>query len=151
MGNFDNRSKNKLTRFCQTLIWMAVILACASVFAARRIEKRDDATNIVIGTVKAVNAAKGKGFVHYDVEVAVEKIEKGYDVRPGDLIHVRCYMRDLDWLKSKTLTKEQRRRDAYTRDSSYKGVPRKGDHVKVYANDGGDHYNGIYPDWYDLI
>jgi hypothetical protein len=148
---FHSRLGNIVIRSGQILIWIALLLVSDSVLAVRRVEKRDDATNIFIGTVKIVNAEKGKGLIRYDVEVTVEKVEKGLGIRSDDVIHVRCYMRDPDWLKSKTLTKEDRKRDALLRDSSYKSVPKKGNRVRIYANDGGDHYNGIYPDWFDLI
>jgi hypothetical protein len=126
-------------------------LACISTFAARRTEDRSHASHVVIGSVKKVHVEKEKGFLNYVVEIAVEKVEKGDGLKPGDTFQVRCYLKDPDWLKGETLTEKERREDGLRRDSSYQGVPEEGKQIRVYAKKSGDKYDGIYPNWYDVI
>jgi hypothetical protein len=127
------------------------MLLCLTTFAARLPEKREQASHIFTGKVKAVHVEKNNGFLDYVIEVTVESVEKGEGVKAGDTVPISCYLRDPDWLKGKTLSKEEQFKDGMRRDSSYRGVPKEGDQMKVYARKVKEKFDGIYPDWYDLV
>jgi hypothetical protein len=128
-----------------------LLLGCLAGFGARVAEKREHATHVFTGKVKAVHVEKKNGFLDYVIEVTVESVEKGEGMKAGDAVPISCYLRDPDWLNGKTLSKEEQLKDAMRRDSSYRGVPKEGEHIKVYARKVKEKFDGIYPDWYDLV
>jgi hypothetical protein len=97
-----------------------------------------------------VYVRKADGTLHYVVEIAIEKIEKGAGLKVGEMFYVRCYQWDPDWLKGKKLSAEEEKRLAF-RGAAYDSIPKEGERVKVYAKHGWGHFAGIYPDWYDVI
>jgi hypothetical protein len=115
------------------------------------VEKHEQATHVFIGKVKALHVEKSNGFLDYVIEVTVESVEKGEGMKAGDTVPISCYLRDPDWLKGKTLSKEEQLKDAMRRDSSYRGVPKEGEQIKVYARKVKEKFSGIYPDWYDPV
>ena len=127
------------------------LLLCLTTFAARLVEKCEQATHVFTGKVKAVHVEKKNGFLDYVIEVTVKSVEKGEGMKAGDTVPISCYLRDPDWLKGKTLSKEEQLKDAMRRDSSYRGVPKEGEQIKVYARKVKEKFNGVYPDWYDLV
>jgi len=54
-----------------------ILPLCLTTFAARLVEKREQATHVFIGKVKAVHVEKSNGFLDYVIEVTVESVEKG--------------------------------------------------------------------------
>ena len=127
------------------------LLLSLTTFAARLLEKHEQATHVFTGKVKAVHVEKKNGFLDYVIDVTVKFVEKGEGMKAGDTVPISCYLRDPDWLKGKTLSKEEQLQDALRRDSSYRGVPKEGEQIKVYARKVKEKFSGIYPDWYDPV
>jgi hypothetical protein len=128
-----------------------ILQASLIAFAARLVEKRESATHVFTGKVTTLHLQKNNGFLNYTVDVAVTSIEKGDGIKTGDVVPVECYLRDPDWLKDPARTEEERRYDYLNRDSSYRAVPREGDEIRVYARKSLEKFNGIYPDWFDVV
>src|SRR5262249_13881836 len=115
------------------------------------------ATHVVLGTVAGVYMREEKDTRHYLVEIAIEKVEKGEGFKAGETFYVGCYLWIPDYYKGKTLTEEEQKQLAL-RGAAYDGVPKEGERVRVYAkheavyaNGRPGKYNGIYPDWYDVV
>jgi hypothetical protein len=132
----------------------AVVLAAGTLatgsLAERAPEDRQQATHVVIGRVEGVYVRKDERTLHYIVEIAIEKVEKGAGLKPGEAFYVGCYLWDPDWLKGKKLSEKEQRALALE-GPAYDGVPKEGQRVRVYAKHGWGKYAGIYPDWYDVL
>jgi hypothetical protein len=130
--------------------FVATTTLATGVLAERAPEDRRQATHVVVGKVEGVYVRKAAGTLHYVVEIAIEKIEKGDGLKVGEMVYVRCYQWDPDWLKGKRLSEEEQKQLAF-RGAAYDSIPKEGERVKLYAKHGGGHFAGIYPDWYDVI
>jgi hypothetical protein len=135
-------------RLKQTAFAACIAALAAAASAERAPEDRGDATHVVVGTVEGAYARTEKGFVHYIVEIAVEKVTKGEGLKPGDTLYARCYRWNSDYYK-KMPERESKR--ALLSFSSYSGVPGEGQRVRVYTVRRGGKYVGVYPDWYDVL
>ena len=80
--------------------FLATITLATGVLAERAPEDRRQATHVVVGKVEGVYVRKVDGTLHYVVEIAIEKIEKGYGLKVGEMFYVRCYQWDPDGLRS---------------------------------------------------
>jgi hypothetical protein len=128
-----------------------VVVALTTIaYAERAPEKRSQATHVVLGKVEGVYVRDEGDTRHYVVEIAVEKAEKGDHVKPGETIYVRCYLRIPDYYKNKKLSEEEQKRISL-RGPGYDGVPKEGERVRVYARSGEGKYDGIYPDWFEVV
>ena len=132
------------------LISLSLLLS-VNAFAGRRIEKREEATNVLTGTVKTVQATTKERSIDYVVQVTVESVEKGLGIKTGDTVPVNCYMSNDEFYKNKS-KQELAKLGPGIGPSSYRGVPKEGERIKVYALKGVDKkYYGIFPDWYDVV
>jgi hypothetical protein len=125
--------------------------------AERAPEERSQATHVLLGTVAGVYVREEKDTRHYLVEIAIEKVEKGEDFKPGGTFYVGCYLWVPDYYKGKKLTEEEQKQLAF-RGAAYDGVPKEGERIRVYARHDGAYangrqgkYSGIYPDWYEAV
>jgi hypothetical protein len=125
-------------------------IACGVVVAERAPEQREEATHVILGTVEGIYAREAKRTRHYLVDIAVTAVERGAGVKPGDRFYVRCYLWNRDYAKGKNLSEEEKKQLALEW-SSYDGVPKEGERVRVFAKQRGAVYDGIYPAWYDVI
>jgi hypothetical protein len=139
----------RFRRVICTACLAAITLATGS-FAERAPEDRKKATHVAVGTVQGVYVREEQGTRHYIVEVAVEKVEKGDGLKPGESWYVGCYLWNPDYYKGKTLSEAERKRLVF-RGAAYDGVPKEGERIRVYAKHGWGKYAGIYPDWYDVV
>ena len=130
--------------------FLATITLATGALAERAPEDRRQATHVVVGKVEGVYVRKVDGTLHYVVEIAIEKIEKGDGLKVGEMFYVRCYQWDPDWPKGKRLSEEEQKRLAL-RGAAYDSIPKEGERVQVYAKHGWGHFAGIYPNWYDVI
>ena len=135
---------------------MALILA-TDTFAERRPEDRSEATHVILGTVAGAYVREKGDTRYYLVEIAIEKVEKGEGFQPGGTFYVECYLWTPDYYKGKKLTPEEEKLLAF-RGAQYCGVPKEGERVRVYAkhqakyaNGQPGKYDGIYPDWYEVV
>jgi hypothetical protein len=55
-----------------------------------------------------------------------------------------------DYAKGKKLTEKEQKQLALQW-SSYDGVPKEGERIKVFAKRRAGKYYGIYPAWYDVV
>jgi hypothetical protein len=129
---------------------LALITLATQALAERAPEARSKATHVVVGKVEGVYLRTDEDTHYYLVEIAVEKVEKGDRIKPGETFYVSCYQWNRDWYKGKTLS-EKRQKELVMRGAAYDGVPREGERVKMYAIGQGGKYRGIYPNWYDVV
>jgi hypothetical protein len=126
-------------------------LAVATIaYAERAPEERSQATHVVLGKVEGVYARDEGDTRYYLVEIAVEKAEKGDNVKPGETFYVRCYLLIPDYYKDKKLSAREQERVAL-RGPGYDSVPKEGERVRVYAKCWSGKYDGIYPNWYEVV
>ena len=129
---------------------IAALLALASGSLAERApEDRSQATHVVVGTVDGVYVRDRGEFHDYVVEIAVEKVEKGDALKPGQTLYAHCYLWNTDHYKGKKLSEKEQKQIAL-RWSSYDGVPKEKERVRVHVRYRAGRYEGIYPDWYEI-
>jgi hypothetical protein len=129
----------------------------AQAFAERRPEERSEATHVILGTVAGVYVREKEDTRYYLVEIAIEKVEKGEGFKPGGTFYVGCYMWTPYYSKGRKLSPEEEKQLGF-RGAAYDGVPKEGERVRVYAkhqakyaNGQPGKYDGIYPDWYEVV
>jgi hypothetical protein len=137
--------------------FLAALGLAAESLAERAPDKRSEATHVILGTVERVYLREKEDTRYYLVEIAIEKIEKGEGFKPGGTFYVGCYLWTPDYYKGKKLTAKERKQLAF-RGAAYNGVPREGERVRVYAkhqaryaNGRPGKYDGIYPNWYEVV
>jgi hypothetical protein len=145
---------------CRWIISAALLAALGlttEMFAERAPEPRSQATHVIVGTVAGVYTREEQDTRYYLVEIAIEKVEKGEGFKPGETFYVGCYLWVPNDHKDKKLTKDEQKRLAF-RGAAYNGLPKEGERVRVYAkhsavyaNGRPGKYNGIYPDWYEVV
>jgi hypothetical protein len=157
-----HRTTSEVAMQCRWLTCAALFAAsglAAETFAERPPEERSKATHVILGTVKAVYVRDGDDVRQYLVVIAIEKVEKGEGFKPGETFYVGCYRSSIpDFYRGMALTAEERKR-LYRREGyGYEKVPKEGERVRVYAkhhvvyaNGRPGKYDGIYPDWYDVV
>ena len=121
---------------------LSLLLAFAAIVPAhgeRRHEKRSEATHVLEGEVVAVYERKTKAFRHYIVQLRVEKIEKGKNVAVGDFLYASCFLRD------------KVSRPVMPGPGGHAAVPTEGQQVKVFLNRNRGLWEGVYPDWFDVV
>jgi hypothetical protein len=144
------RLSTKVVHLPLPLISIAILLGVAACGdrEPRRIEKRDEATHVFTGQVKARNEKIQKDVALYDVEIAVESVEKGEGLKPGERVRVFCYMA-LPGAPPRKKSKNILSIDPLL--GSYSGMPQENERIRVYARKGTEGYIGIYPDWCDVL
>jgi len=136
---------------------LAALGLASETFAERAPEERSQATHVVLGTVAGVYVREENDTRYYLVEIAIEKVEKGEGFKPGETFYVGCYLRIPDYYKGKKLTEKEQKQLAL-QGPAYDGIPKEGERVRVYAkheavyaNGRRGKYNGIFPDWYEVV
>jgi hypothetical protein len=104
--------------------------------AGRPNQKREDASYVFSGQVRAMYVAGAKEYKAYIVELKVEEITKGDRLKKGDIFRAFCY-------QNKAPEPFQTR--------GHSKVPEVGQHIRVYVNDARGHNEGVYPDWFDVL
>lgn len=87
-----------ISRLRAVAVFAALLLA-AGAARGERFQSEDSATNVIVGTVKSVNARWGLGFDalgsyvfrYYEAAVDVEAADKGTGVQPGQTVSVRYW------------------------------------------------------------
>lgn len=122
-----------------------VLTALAPAFAERIFEKKENATNVVTGTVTKVYSKDSKlgdtgVFTHYLVEIKVQKVEKGDGIKPEQPLYVRC----------SRPTKQPGTPIAGP--SGHRYIPKEGETIRAFLNrqpDGG--FEVVYPEGIDPL
>jgi hypothetical protein len=114
-------------------------LGVGPVRADRPVEKREQADYVVAGAVTAVYSRETAGYWEYVIEIRVEKVEKGAGVQKGHTFRAFCYQRKpgKGGLEFDT--------------AGHTTVPKEGQRVKAFVNRSGGRYEGVYPDWVDIV
>jgi hypothetical protein len=127
---------------------LSLVLAVpALAFADRPFEERRDATHVVVGKVVKVTHRDEKYNRHFEVEIAIEKVEKGEGLK--EVLKAHCYQPRKDLPKPKT--EEEAKERALHIDGGHNRVPIPGDRVRVFVRLRKDTYAGVFPDWLDLL
>ncbi len=117
---------------------LALALGTAA-FADRPVEKKENATHVVIGTVEAVFTHESKYYRDYIVEIRISEVAKGRGLHPGDVCYASCYRR-------------KKGAGGLEADSAgHTSVPNEGQQVKVFVNYHQGKFDGVYPNWYETL
>ncbi len=125
--------------FVVALTLTALLTAGGPGRAARPVQKRENADYALVGPVSAVYVQETEGYMRYVVEMRVEQVEKGAGLRKGDYFRAFCYQRKpgKGGLEFDT--------------AGHKAVPREGQRIRAFVNDGRGYHEGVYPDWFDVL
>ncbi len=138
---------------CDKKVLFTVVVAClvlaSSSWAARRIEKREEATHVVTGKVGALYFEKKQReeqrLLGVIVELGIDTVEKGDGLKKGDWIHVLFYERNPSYrVPSGALPTP-----GESRGHSY--VPQKGEIVRLFLRGHQGNYSAIWPDGVDVL
>jgi hypothetical protein len=116
-----------------SLIMFAISAASAAKPETSKKQLEKDATHIIAGKVQAISQvierAGEYGITRYVAEILIDNVEKGNDLKAGDIIHAR-YLRKV-WRGSGAPPPG---------DSGHWPIPQRDDSVRVYLTHKG--YNG---------
>jgi len=114
-------------------------LGVGLVRAERPTQKRENADYIVTGKVTAVYSQETDGYRNYIIDIRVEKVEKGAGIKKGELFRAFCYQRKPG-------------KGGLQYDSrGHTQVPKEGQKVKAFVNRARGLYEGVYPNWFDVL
>jgi hypothetical protein len=114
-------------------------LSVGVVRAERPTQKRENADYVVTGTVTAVYSQETDGYRNYVIDIRVDKVEKGAGIKKGELFRAFCYQRK----PGKGGLKYDSR--------GHTQVPKEGQKVKAFVNRARGLYEGVYPNWFDVL
>jgi len=126
----------------QNLILLLLGLFSLTIARGERInEFRKDATHVVLGEVTKVFKSDGEEYVGYVVRIQVEALEKGAGPAKGQHFYAECFERKPHIGPGGPAPGA----------SGHSGVPKVGDRVRVFTNEKKAIYEGVYPNWYDVL
>jgi hypothetical protein len=126
------------TAISKASIFVIVVASATVAFAARAGDSRNKADYVLTGTVTDLYKSDGGGYDNYIVEIKVEEVEKGKDIKPDDTFRAFCYKRTGP--------------ASIALDSAgHKTIPKPGERVKVYVIRARGRFEGTYPDWVDIL
>jgi hypothetical protein len=114
-----------------------LMASVAAVQAARVEETRERAAYVLTGKVQAVYIACTPEHGSYIVEMKVDEVIKGANVKKGDTFRASIY--------------QHKTRDGIWDTPGHKIVPKAGDKATIYVKDDHGRNEGIYPDWIDIL
>lgn len=117
-----------------------VAVVVRPLMAERPLEKRDNGDYIVTGRVEAVYTRETKGYRNYIVEIQVEAVQRGAGLRKGATFRAFCYQR-----------REGIEGSLEFDSAGHTSVPREGQRVRVYVNSANGRFEGVHPDWVDVL
>ena len=104
-------------------------------------EQRENASHVVVGEVTNVFKSDGREYIGYVVRIRVEAVEKGDGPAVGQFFYAECFDRKPHKGPGSPAPGA----------SGHSGVPEVGDRVRVFTNEEDSIYEGVYPNWYDLL
>jgi hypothetical protein len=109
-------------------------------FADRAPDDRSTAKFVVEGVVESVEKSADGEHDWFLVRIKLTKVEKGDNVKAGDVFKATCYR--LARPKPKTFASP-----------GHVGVPAKGDKIRAFVSDHDTHggHEGVYPEWFDKL
>jgi hypothetical protein len=122
-------------------------------FADRPAEDRARATHVVIGRVVGLFTLEGAAGANQDclVEIAVEKVERGADLKAGMTVYASVYRPNPRAPDLKKMSEREQKRYLLTVDGGHAPTPKAGSRVRVFLIHRGGKYTGIFPDWVDTL
>ncbi len=138
---------------CSKKLLLTVVVLClvfaSSSWAARRPEKREEATHVVTGKVGTLYFEKElraeSRLLGIIVTVWIHSVEKGGGLKKGDLIHVLFYKRNPSYHvpPGSLPTPGESLGHLY--------VPKEGELITLFLRDQQGHYSAIWPDGVDVL
>jgi hypothetical protein len=117
-----------------------VVAAIASTsLADRPTEERTEADYVLTGKVDAVYKQDTEGYVNYIVELRVASVEKGKDIKSGEVFRAYCYQR------------KEGKSGLEFDTAGHDVVPKEGATVKIFVKRQNGRHEGIYPHWIDVM
>jgi hypothetical protein len=145
-----HREVDMRLRCMGSIVLFGILALTSAAFGERAPEDRNTATHVIVGTVEGVYMRETPSTRDYIIEIAIEKVEKGKNLKPRAAIYVGCYLWNPNEFKGKKLSKKDAKRKAM-RGAAYDSVPKEGDRVKIWAKQQGGKYVGVYPSFYDVL
>src|SRR5687768_14908339 len=118
-----------MARRCTRPAVLVVTLALPSLTLADHApESRDQATHVVVGRVEGIYAQEwatgaNQGCV---VEVAIDKVERGTGLKPGDTLYASVYRPNPNAPGLKKMTEREQKRYLLTVDGGHNPAPKPG-------------------------
>src|SRR5262249_9819988 len=103
------RAMSNQAQIAAVVIFGGLILNGADARGERAPEDRQQATHVAAGRVEGVYVRREGRTLHYLVEIAIDKVEKGDGLKPEETLYVRCYLWDAEWFKGKKLSERQQK------------------------------------------
>ncbi len=119
---------------------LAMGLVTPTARADRPIERREDASHVVCGVVRAVYVSEGKSYRRYVVELEIASVEKGTELKRSHVLYASCYRRKAD--ASASLDADS---------SGHSVVPQEAQLVRVFLNHDRGRFEGVYPNWLEHL
>jgi hypothetical protein len=126
--------------FVRHITLLSVILFAANAFADRAPDDRSTAKFVIEGVVESVEKSEDGEHDWFLVRIKLTKVDKGDKVKAGDMFKATCYR--LVRPKPKTFASP-----------GHSVVPAKGDKIRAFVSNHETHggYEGVYPEWIDLL
>ena len=125
------------TKFAFFFLFFAI---AATIFAEKIPEKREDASHVIVGTVKEIYKSDNGEHTSYIVLIKIETVEKGKGYKEGEFLYASCFKR-----------KPIRTILLVPGTSGHKSVPARGERIRAFINKADGLMEGVYPEWYDLL
>lgn len=120
-------------------VWLLVLATISvEVRAERRPDSPSDASIVVTGSVEKIFHRDTTEQHQYMVQIRIEKVEKGDNLKVGEWLPVYCFQRKAD----------APRRPA---ESGHKAVPTEGQRIRALAKSRRGILEGLYPDWFSVL
>jgi hypothetical protein len=108
---------------------------------------------VVVGRVEGVYAREGATGANQEclVEVAIEKVERGDGLSPGNPLYVSIHRNNPNAPDQKKMTERELKQYLLTVDGGHNPPPGKGSRVRVFLIHSGGRYTGIFHDWVEVL
>jgi hypothetical protein len=120
---------------------LIIVLACSVLAVARGeipAEHRDKADYVVSGVVEAVYLQDKGYYHHYIVELRVDEVAKGKELKAGSTFYVSCFRRKADAPREPSA-------------SGHEPPPQPGQRITAFVRDSKGKHRAIYPNWFDEL
>jgi hypothetical protein len=101
-------------------------------------EPREKADYVVTGVVEGVYARDQGHYHNYVVELRLDSVEKGKQLKAGTTLYVSCFRRKASAPQEPSA-------------GGHKPPPKEGQRIKAYVKDGKGKHPAIYSNWYDEL
>jgi len=125
----------------RNVITLALILLAAlaaNMYAERPKESPDKTTFVVTGTVKKVFERNAGSYFEYMVQIRIEEVKKGENLKPKQYIYAYSFRRKPDAPLEPSA-------------SCHIKPPKEGQRIRAHIKHNRGTMEGIYPNWFEVL